>query len=165
MELNISELLDRDVLSRELELKVEEKGFYYGGEYIGLLKPMDLKGTLSKEGDIFILAGKLQCLLQLTCSRCFEKFPYAVNIPIFEKFANNSGGDEEIILLDGGVIDITEVLENNIILNLPIKRLCKEDCKGLCQKCGTNLNYSECHCRDDDIDPRLAKLKDVFTKA
>ena len=54
-------------------------------------------------------------------------------------------------------------MENNILLTLPIKRLCKEDCKGLCQQCGNNLNLSTCQCDNDDIDPRLAKLKDLFS--
>ncbi|CAB1243677.1 DUF177 domain-containing protein [Clostridium sp. MT-14] len=162
MELNISELFDKDVLSRELELTIEDEGFYYGGEYMKFLQPMNFSGTLTRAEDVFILAGKLHCLLQLTCSRCFEKFPYAVDISIAEKFTNNAVGDDEIIFINGDIIDITEILENNIILSLPIKRLCKEDCKGLCQKCGTNLNYSQCQCRDDDIDPRLAKLKDML---
>ncbi|MCI1943876.1 YceD family protein [Clostridium luticellarii] len=162
MELNISELLDENIFLKELELKVKDEGFYYGGEYIKLLQPMNFNGTLSKAGDIFELKGRLHSLLQLTCSRCSEKFPYAVDIPIAERFTNSSNGDEELIFIDGDIIDITEILENNIILSLPIKRLCREDCRGLCQKCGTNLNYSECHCKDDDIDPRLAKLKDMF---
>lgn len=65
------------------------------------------------------------------------------------------------MLLEDEVIDVTEVIENNIIIELPIKRLCKENCKGLCQQCGVNLNFSKCKC-EKDIDPRLAKLKDFF---
>ncbi|MEY7999583.1 DUF177 domain-containing protein [Clostridium sp. Mt-5] len=162
MELNVSELFNENISSRELELTIKDDGFYYGGEYIKLLQPMNFSGTLNKVESIFILVGRLHCLLQLTCSRCFEKFPYAVDISITEKFTNSANGDEEIIFINSDIIDITEILENNIILNLPIKRLCRENCKGLCQKCGTNLNYSECQCKNDDIDPRLAKLKDMF---
>jgi uncharacterized protein len=83
---------------------------------------------------------------------------------IEEKFTTNdkANKDDDLIFINSDTLDITEIIENNIILTLPIKRLCKEDCKGLCHKCGTNLNFSTCHCNDDDIDPRLAKLKDLF---
>ncbi|SUY61625.1 ribosomal protein L32 family protein [Clostridium sporogenes] len=66
------------------------------------------------------------------------------------------------MLLKNEAIDVTEVIENNIIIELPIKRLCKKNCKGLCQQCGANLNFSKCKC-EKDIDPRLAKLKDFFS--
>jgi len=87
-----------------------------------------------------------------------------VVIHAHEKFSNNSDNkDDEIIFIDGDTIDITNIVKNNIILSLPFKKLCKDDCKGICQNCGGNLNTTSCHCKEDDIDPRLAKLKDLFS--
>ena len=60
------------------------------------------------------------------------------------------------------MLDLKEVAENSIYLELPFKKLCNEDCKGLCQSCGVNLNNETCSCEDLDIDPRLAGLKDFF---
>ncbi|OAA94366.1 YceD family protein [Clostridium coskatii] len=164
MKLNVSDLLSEEVVTKDINVTVEEKGFYDGSEYIKLLEPLKFSGTLSKEGDILLLEGRINTLLELTCSRCLGKFSYAVNVAITERFTNNNkeNKDDEAIFIDSNIIDITEIIENNIILILPIKRLCSENCKGLCQQCGTNLNNSKCQCKSDDIDPRLAKLKDMF---
>ncbi|AZV56272.1 DUF177 domain-containing protein [Clostridium sp. AWRP] len=164
MKLSVSDLLSEEVVTKNINVTVKEKGFYDGSEYIKLLEPLKFSGTLSKEGDILLLEGKINTLLELTCSRCLSKFSYAVNIDITERFTNNNkeNKDDEAIFIDSNIIDITEIIENNIILILPIKRLCSENCKGLCQQCGTNLNNSKCQCKSDDIDPRLAKLKDMF---
>ena len=70
--------------------------------------------------------------------------------------------DLEIMFVDGDTLDITEIIENSIISTLPIKRLCKEDCKGLCSQCGTNKNVKECQCDNFDVDIRLAKLRELF---
>lgn len=164
MKLDVSDLLNGKVITKDINIAVEEKGFYDGSEYIKLLEPLKFSGTLSKEKDILLLKGRVNTLLELTCSRCLSEFSRAVNIDITERFTNNEGKskDDEVIFIDSNIIDITEIIENNIILILPIKRLCKENCKGLCQQCGTNLNDSKCQCKSDDIDPRLAKLKDMF---
>jgi uncharacterized protein len=166
MKLNVSDLLSEEVVTKDINVAVKEKGFYDGSEYIKLLEPLKFSGTLSKEGDILLLEGRVNTLLELTCSRCLSKYSYAVNIAIIEKFTNTNNGkenkDDEVIFIDSNIVDITEIIENNIILILPIKRLCKDNCKGLCQQCGTNLNNSKCQCKSDDIDSRLAKLKDMF---
>ncbi|WP_341458640.1 DUF177 domain-containing protein [Clostridium tetanomorphum] len=102
--------------------------------------------------------------MELTCSRCLEKFSKDIEIEVNEKFSSdNANKDDDYIFIDSDAIDITEIIENNITLSLPIRRLCKEECKGLCQTCGTNLNHSRCNCKNEDIDPRLAKLKELFS--
>ncbi|WP_123054084.1 DUF177 domain-containing protein [Clostridium sp. JN-1] len=165
MKLCVSDLLEKEMFEKELHIEAVEKSLNDGSENIKLLEPIKLDGTLTKVRDIIELNGAIHTVLELTCSRCLEKFKYTVNIPVKERFTNveKSNKDDGIIFINGDTIDITEVLENNIILMLPIKRLCKEDCRGLCQYCGTNLNYSTCNCKNDDIDPRLAKLKDMFS--
>ncbi|MBC2578956.1 DUF177 domain-containing protein [Clostridium sp. DJ247] len=165
MKLDISDLLKKEKANKELHITLDQEKFYDGSEEIKLLKPVKLDGGLSKTGDIITITGVINTVLELTCSRCLEKFSYGVNIDIEENFTNNTGvnKDEDIIFIDSDTIDITEIIENNIILTLPIKRLCREDCKGLCQQCGANWNFSTCDCKKDDIDPRLAKLKDMFS--
>lgn len=165
MKLCVSDLLEKEVFEKELHVNVEKDSLNDGSEDIKLLEPIKLDGILSKAGDIIELNGTVHTVLELTCSRCLEKFSYIVDIPIKERFENaeKDNKDDDIIFISDNAIDIIEVLENNIILMLPIKRLCKKDCKGLCQHCGTNLNYFTCNCKDDDIDPRLAKLKEMFS--
>lgn len=94
-----------------------------------------------------------------------ENFTYGLCIDLCEKLTTNPDDkDDEVIFIDSDTIDITEIIENNIILALPVKRLCKEDCKGLCLRCGSNLNFTTCNCDKDNTDPRLSKLKDLFSK-
>ena len=81
---------------------------------------------------------------------------------ISEMFSKSPGADDEVILLDSGNIDLSEVTDRAFVGSIPIKYLCSEDCKGLCSVCGANLNRESCSCEEDNIDPRLAKLKEFI---
>ncbi|MDD2499121.1 MAG: DUF177 domain-containing protein, partial [Desulfitobacteriaceae bacterium] len=70
--------------------------------------------------------------------------------------------EEEIYFYEGDKIDILPQVLQTILLELPMKVLCREDCKGLCPVCGTNLNIKECRCERESIDPRLAALKNLL---
>ncbi|MBN1297720.1 DUF177 domain-containing protein, partial [bacterium] len=61
-------------------------------------------------------------------------------------------------------IDICRVIAEQIVLQIPMKTLCSDDCKGLCSRCGADLNAGTCGCDRDSVDPRLAKLKDLLEK-
>lgn len=165
MTIDVSDLLKKKSGVKQLNLVIEASEFY-GDEFIKFSNPVKLDGILSLVGDILNFDGRIRTELELICSRCNEKFNQSIDIPVFEKFSNK---EQDINLLDdivyfqGDNIDITEIIQNNIVMTLPIRRLCKEDCKGLCQNCGTNLNSSTCNCKKDDIDPRLSKLKDLFS--
>ena len=63
----------------------------------------------------------------------------------------------------GDILDLTEVLQDNLLLGIPMKILCQEDCAGFCSLCGQDLNEGQCQCEKDDLDPRLAGLKVLLT--
>ncbi len=69
-----------------------------------------------------------------------------------------------MIYYDGEELDITEDIRDMVILSLPMKPLCSDTCKGLCPKCGTNLNEEKCNCVLEEIDPRLEKLREFVPK-
>lgn len=163
MKIDISDLLRKKITKKNIDLCFEEDGFYDGKEEVKFLAPIEVKGTLSILGNEISLDAKAKVRIELSCSRCLEDFDRDMEFSIEEKFSNDDANkDDDCIFIDSDVIDITEIIENNIILYLPIRRLCNENCKGLCQSCGTNLNHSTCNCGDEDIDPRLAKLKELF---
>ncbi|MGE5629374.1 MAG: YceD family protein [Solirubrobacterales bacterium] len=165
MKIDVSDLFKKKSARKDLNFTVNLDGFNYGEEYIKIISPLKFNGTLSTLGDLLELQGCVNGTVELTCSRCLVKFPMELDIQVYEKLSNDMetvDKDEESVFIDGDTLDITEIMLNNIILYLPIKRLCKDDCEGLCQKCGTNLNISSCNCTSDEIDPRLAKLKDFF---
>ena len=72
--------------------------------------------------------------------------------------------DDEATVVMNDVLDITEIVETSVISTLPIQRVCKDDCKGLCQECGCNLNYETCSCNKEDVDIRFEALRGLFDK-
>ena len=108
--------------------------------------------------DTFVFTGQLAGVLSLNCSRCLEKFEHEIQVEVEEELFKNELENLERINLIG-------ILQENILLNLPIKSLCSNDCKGLCTICGQNLNENKCDCEREMIDPRLAILKDFYKKA
>jgi len=70
--------------------------------------------------------------------------------------------EEELIVVSGYTLDLTEPIISSILLSLPMKTICDEDCKGICPNCGRDLNEGQCNCEDKNIDPRLAKLKELM---
>lgn len=163
MFIDISDLFKRKSSMKELNMEIEHKGFNDGIEEIAFKSPVRIDGEFAMIDNVLNLKAVVSAELELTCSRCLQKFTYPIEIKINEKFSNEEvNKDDDAIFINSDVLDITEIIDNNIIMALPIKRLCNENCKGLCQECGTNLNFSTCKCKKEDVDPRLEKLKDFF---
>lgn len=163
MKINVSDFKKNKSARKELHLSVEMENFQFEDEEIKVLKPATFDGLVYMTGDVLNLEAGVSAELELKCSRCLQPFTYLYNGRLDEKFTLDSESrDDDVIFMDSDSLNITEIIENSIIMSLPIKHLCNENCKGLCQICGTNLNLSTCSCASDDLDPRLAKLKDMF---
>ena len=163
MIINFSDLLSKKNRKKEISLSFELEPFEFEGEEIRAIEKVSVEGVAISENDVIVINASIKTKLKLNCSRCLDTFIYPIDIDIEERFTNNKELDsEEIMFVDGDTLDITEITENSIISTLPIKRLCKEDCKGLCSQCGTNKNVKECQCDDFDVDIRLAKLRELF---
>lgn len=163
MYIDISDLIRKKVESKEVHLDYKGDKFTDGFEEINFTKPVRVDGNICMDSDVIKLEADVKTELGFICSRCLEKFNYPMELKIEEEFTlNDSIVNEDIIKLNDDSIDISKVVELNIISELPIKRLCKEDCKGLCPNCGTNLNYSTCKCSVNNSNPEFARLKDLF---
>ena len=130
------------------------------------------KGGLSKSAAGTSLAGRLTGELEIDCDRCLEPQRRPIDIePDLEFVPSNSFGSAANLELQPGdlkldafgedEIDLTEIAREQILLDVPQQFFCKEDCQGLCQKCGTNLNLEQCDCEESEIDPRWAALKNL----
>ena len=162
MKVQISDIISGKDRSKNLNYTFEMPQFDFEGD----IKPIDsceVIGVISSDSDMLILSAKIKTNLEMICSRCLDTFIYPIDIDIEERFTTNrnSTDDEAIVVMDD-VLDITEIVETSIISTLPIKRVCKDDCKGLCQECGCNLNYSTCSCNKEDVDIRFEALKGLF---
>ncbi len=122
------------------------------------------KGILTNINGILELDGRLTTGYRTVCYRCLKAIGGQLDIRIKESFVNGKQGAEEIdaYVLEGKILDTDKAFEDNIILNLPMKQVCADDCKGLCQKCGTDLNEGLCGCVGDSINPQMEALKKFF---
>ena len=165
MKIDVFDLTSKKIINQPVDLCLEIDKLYDGYEYINFSKPIILKGSFSLVEDIIILNGRLTTEFTIACSRCLENFNYPIDIEVKEQFSRNKENeDADVILIESDKLDITDIIENNIYLALPFARLCKENCKGLCQNCGIDLNHSTCSCEDLSVDLRLAKLKELFSE-
>jgi uncharacterized protein len=99
------------------------------------------------------------------CARCIEPVSNVLEIS-FEKDIASSGEvsseNDDYIIIEDKKLDLLPCVEEEIMLEMPSRTLCKEDCRGLCQKCGKNLNEGDCDCDKKEVDPRLAILKTLL---
>ena len=164
MIIKFSDLLAKGSRNKEIKLSFEFQPVKFEGEEIKAVSMVDVNGQVNSKDEILELKAHIKTNLELTCSRCLDTFIYPIDVDIEERFTKSKElqDDEELIFVEDDTLDIIQIVENCIISTLPIKRLCKEDCKGLCSQCGTNKNVKECQCDNYDVDIRLAKLRELF---
>lgn len=140
-----------------------------------VVAPVDLAFKVHKDQARYRLVGRLSTTLEQNCSRCLELFRLAVDAPFEIRYlpqsASVSGGEAEVEEDDlsdafyrDEQIDLKQLMEEQFYLALPMKPLHRDDCKGLCPSCGTNLNESTCNCQVRWEDPRLAGLKALMNR-
>lgn len=149
---------------KEINISFQLEPLNFEGEIIEAIEDVVVVGQIKAQEGVITVNATIKTKLQLQCSRCLDAFIYPIDIDIEERFTKDKDlqDSEEIIFVEGDTLDITEIVENSIISTLPIKRLCKEDCKGLCHQCGVNKNIESCNCDYQDVDIRLAKLRELF---
>lgn len=164
MEIQIGDIISGKGRKKELNYDFEINPFEFEGDIIKSVGSCKVSGNISCEDNILILKANIKVNLEMNCSRCLDAFIYPIDIDIEERFTNNSSCEDESVIVVHDVLDIDEIVETDVISTLPIKRLCKTDCKGLCQVCGCNLNHTTCNCQNDDVDVRFEVLKGFFDK-
>ena len=129
---------------------------------VGFLSPVSIEGTVINTEGILEVQGRGKVCLSMPCDSCIAPVKVDVGFNINEKFTNAGIFDKEAESFFGECIDLYPTLRKAILLNLPMKVVCSEDCKGLCPVCGKDLNNGECGCKTDYIDPRFESLRSLF---
>ena len=121
------------------------------------------EGFIVNNAGALTLRGTLSASLRCVCDRCAAEFDWEVSYPLDIPLASELQDEEnpDYFLLDGDELDLEELLETVFILNMDTRFLCRDDCKGLCSRCGKNLNEGPCGCRTES-DPRLAVLEQLL---
>ncbi len=141
---------------------------FHTGEF-QQVEPLEVRATAELvEGQIRI-SGSLHTRLELACARCldtvveemsrdFDLYYRPMSTIAKEEEVHLRQDDTEIGFFEGEGLFLTDVLAEQVILSLPMKVICRSDCRGLCPHCGTNLNSEECRCETHAADPRMAPL-------
>ncbi len=134
----------------------------YDGVY-PFATPVKLRGSIKNETGIVYLRASAEFRFDGVCDRCAAEFSRDMTVPVEHILVSelNDEDNDEFILVDDMKLDIEQLVMEDIYLSLPMKTLCKEDCKGICSKCGKNLNEGPCDCKKE-VDPRLQALQDLL---
>ncbi|MBF7095841.1 YceD family protein [Alkalibacter mobilis] len=157
MNINIADLIKGHKIVQEIEFVLNSD--VISDKNVAIVTPIKVKGTVSLLEDELHVAFNCSFRAKLNCSRCTALFERDFSIDFDEVLELSD------IQKDGNEnLDLTELIRDNIILNLPTKPLCKETCKGLCAVCGKDKNYNDCNCESEQFDPRLSVLNNLLNE-
>lgn len=168
MLINLSKLLSGDQPSITEQVTVEMESFACSLGTFPVTEKSEFSLTVSKIGtDKFLIEGETSITLDIPCDRCLQ--PVSVEIPLAisrecDKSIPEEESEEEPLIV-GYHLDTEQLIYCEMLVNWPMKTLCTEACKGICKKCGTNLNHSSCTCDTVELDPRMAKIRDIFNNS
>ena len=164
MRLNLREIINMPGGSVDFDYEPDLSEYEFDS-VSGFISPLRAKGSITNIAGVLTLRAELTADLMCVCARCLREFKKHVELRteavIAEEVQNEDNPD--IFLLDGDYIDVDEVIVTAFVLNMDQRFLCSEDCKGLCDKCGKNLNEGPCGCKAE-TDPRLAVLGQLLEK-
>jgi uncharacterized protein len=141
-------------------------------ERVKLTAPASVSGKIRLAGNEVFVNGHVESRAQVECDRCLKAVELPVNADFELEYITGSEyestgvaelteGEMSVSVFDGKAIDVDEIVKEQILLAVPTRMLCREDCKGICPQCGTDRNTGECSCVTNDIDPRWAALKNL----
>jgi uncharacterized protein len=137
-----------------------------------LIEPPEVSGRLFRRSHEVQLRGQVRARAEVDCDRCLQSVEFPIETSFDVKYISSDDyratetvelqeEDLSVAVFDDATIDIDELVREQVLLALPTRALCQEECKGLCPVCGANQNSSSCACVAQEIDPRWSGLKDL----
>lgn len=156
--------LFRDEVSEQsidYQLSMADLDFY--GHH-PITQPVLFRGQAVHTAGAIRLTVQASLVYSAACDRCAQETSRCMEFSFEHILVNELENDQEedFILLQDMQLDLDELLRSDVILALPMKFLCRDDCKGICSICGVNRNQAECHCSTQTVDPRLEALKQLL---
>lgn len=169
MLLNLTDIFTSEGKSRSEDITIEMTAFKSRMGDFSIVEKTPLHLTLSNEGvNKAKVSGYAEITQLMYCDRCLKEVPVKTVLDFSRTVASPDVDDSEVLdesdlgVMNGYQIDIEVLVYNELLMNQPEKVLCKPDCKGICKKCGKDLNEGECGCDTFVPDPRMAVLQDIF---
>jgi len=146
----------------ETELDLSDLVF---GASSPVTEPVRAIGSVTNSADVLRLTGTVSTTLHAVCDRCTKPFTREVSFPmqaiLVDELEDEDDEEEWTFLLENHCADLTDIIRTTFVLSMDSRLLCKEDCKGLCFRCGKDLNEGPCDCQPE-VDPRLAVLQQLL---
>ena len=169
MFVNLTDVFTNEGKQVTMQVESETEQISIGAEVFPVRDktPVNLTFTNIGKGKVRIV-GDTEMTFAMRCDRCLKpveqmfilRFDREVFAP--DMIESIPDGVQEQEFMDGFVLDVEDLLHNEIVINWPMKVLCKLDCKGICRQCGQDLNTGTCDCDTFVPDPRMAVIKDIF---
>ena len=126
--------------------------------------------TVKRSSMMFEMNFQIEGVVMVPCDRCLEPVATVFDLNISRITKGNVTDESEVEsedldeanYIDGYTLDVDQLVGSEILIGWPTKILCSEDCKGICNVCGQNLNQGTCNCEDTSLDPRMSVIRDVF---
>ena len=166
MLLSLNKIIETPGATVPFSTSVDLSDLCYGISY-PVTEPVRAEGQVRNTAGVLVMTGSIETTIHGTCDRCASDFDREVHFPIdvvlVTELSNEENEDEWVFPLEGDSADLDDIVRTVFVLNLDSKLLCKEDCRGLCHRCGKNLNDGPCSCQKE-LDPRFAALKQLLEK-
>jgi len=168
MLINLSDVLSEQhkPIDTEVSLESNEVSLQSGKYSIIEKQPVHIEIIHVKNKEL-VIKGSSRLVIEIPCDRCLETVAEGMDIEFSKDVdldATDAGQAEcdEMNYIDGFNLDVDQLLYNEILIGWPMKILCCEDCKGICNVCGQNLNEGACDCEDTSLDQRMSVVRDLF---
>lgn len=177
MRVSVADITEQVGLHKRFDLQIELEPVEINGTVHRFDQPFKGQAELWNSGEEILVKARLEGEAEVPCSRCLTSFQLPIRVAfqeVLREGAPPAPGSKEaeaadelqehtVTYYEGDEVDLSEPLRENVLLELPMKPLCSDLCKGLCPSCGQNLNEGPCQCKhENQPDPRLAKLRDLL---
>ena len=164
--LPISQIVGKTGESMEFSLSEQIENTAGYPDVVCFSEPVTIEGVLKNTGKQMVLNAVCCTEAKILCSRCLAEVNVPISFQIEETFYpagyTEQEKEKEAETFSDDRIDVSGIIERGILAGLPMKVVCREQCKGLCSKCGKNLNEGPCSCDHTEFDPRLESLRSLF---
>ena len=166
MLLDLSKIIACPGASVPFSTSLDFSDLRYGNCY-PVSEPVQASGSVRNTAGVLVMTGNIHTTIHGVCDRCASDFTSNVEFPLdvvlVTELSNEENEDEWVFPLEGDSADLEDIIRTVFVLNMDSKLLCKPDCKGICCRCGRNLNHEACSCQKE-LDPRFAALRQLLDK-
>ena len=156
---DVKQILHSPGKELEFQFEMDLSDVEFGGRH-PISRPVQVAGKVRNSADVLELSLRARTTLDCTCDRCAKAFRREKEISydcLLAEEKQNEDNEDIVLLEQGEFVDAEDLARTAFILGMDTKTLCSEDCKGLCPRCGADLNLGPCSCKKE-VDPRLAVL-------